>query len=202
MSTANRSASRERVDHLGHHVAGRFRRARVLTDERLELVDAIQELVHARSGHDGQPRETATDLAIDTLDATTRSEWDPGMAAIARLGAVSLDASDPTVLATFYRELLDLEVMFESEEFIVLKGAAVLLGVQKVEDHQPPDWPGSSVPKQVHLELAVDDLDAAEAGALALGATRPETQPTPEVWRVLIDPAGHPFCITTLIPEV
>jgi hypothetical protein len=23
----------------------------------------------------------------------------------------------------------------------------------------------------------------------------------PESWRVLIDPAGHPFCITNLIPE-
>jgi hypothetical protein len=26
-------------------------------------------------------------------------------------------------------------------------------------------------------------------------------QPSPDRWRVLIDPAGHPFCLTTLIPE-
>jgi len=56
------------------------------------------------------------------------------------------------------------------------------------------------VPKQIHLELAVQDLETAEAEALALGATRPDQQPNPEHWRVLIDPAGHPFCITTLIP--
>ena len=124
------------------------------------------------------------------------------MAAIARLGAVSLDSSDPAVLSTFYRELLDLEVLFESEDFVALKGAAVLLTVQRVENHQPPDWPDARIPKQVHLELAVSDLDAAEAGALALGATKPDVQPTPDVWRVLIDPAGHPFCITTLIPDI
>ncbi len=124
------------------------------------------------------------------------------MAAIARLGAVSLDSSDPTVLATFYRELLDLEVMFETESFIALKGAAVLLTVIRVEDHRAPDWPNATVPKQIHLELAVDDLEAAEAGALAIGATKPDTQPAPDMWRVLIDPAGHPFCITTLIPDV
>jgi len=41
----------------------------------------------------------------------------------------------------------------------------------------------------------VDDLDKAEEQALALGATKPDSQPTPERWRVLLDPAGHPFDI-------
>jgi Glyoxalase-like domain len=124
------------------------------------------------------------------------------MAPIARLGAVSLDTSDPASLSAFYRELLDLEVFFESDDFIVLKGAAILVGLQRVEAHQPPDWPSTGTPKQLHLELAVTDLDTAEAAALAIGATRPDTQPSPDLWRVLVDPAGHPFCITTLIPEV
>jgi hypothetical protein len=124
------------------------------------------------------------------------------MTAIARLAAVSLDTSEPTVLADFYRQLLDLEVLFEADTFIALKGAAVLLTVQRVDDHRPPEWPTGAVPKQLHLELAVDDLDAAEARAIALGAAKGSEQPSPESWRVLIDPAGHPFCITTLIPEV
>ncbi len=123
------------------------------------------------------------------------------MAAIARLGAVSLDSADPVRLADFYRQLLDLEVMFESDDFIALSGAKVLLTVQRVTDHQPPSWPGGDVPKQLHLELAVDELDAAEAAALALGATQADVQPSPDRWRVLLDPAGHPFCLTTLIPE-
>ena len=124
------------------------------------------------------------------------------MTAIARLAAVSLDTSEPAVLADFYRQLLDLEVLFEADTFIALKGAAVLLTVQRVDDHRPPEWPTGAVPKQLHLELAVDDLDAAEARAIALGAAKGSEQPSPESWRVLIDPAGHPFCITTLIPEL
>ena len=83
------------------------------------------------------------------------------MAAIARLAAVSVDTSDPVGLSKFYRELLDLEVMFESDAFIALQGGAILLTVQKVDDHQPPEWP-TGVPKQIHLELAVTDLDDAE----------------------------------------
>jgi hypothetical protein len=124
------------------------------------------------------------------------------MTAIARLAAVSLDSPDPAGLGAFYRQLLDLEVFFESEDFVALKGAAILITVQRVEDHRPPDWPSGPIPKQVHLELAVDDLDAAESRALAVGARKAEMQPAPDKWRVLIDPAGHPFCVTAMIPEV
>ena len=124
------------------------------------------------------------------------------MTAIARLGAVSLDGDDPHSLAGFWRDLLELEVMFESEDFVALKGGGVLITTQRVADHHPPDWPETTVPKQIHLELAVTDLDAAEERAVELGAVKSKTQPNPDVWRVLQDPAGHPFCITTMIPEV
>ncbi len=124
------------------------------------------------------------------------------MTAVARLAAVSLDTADPKPVSEFYRRLLDLEVFFESEDFVALKGAAVLLTFQRVAEHRPPDWPEGPAPKQVHLELSVDDLDAAEQGALALGATKASSQPAADKWRVLLDPAGHPFCITTLIPKL
>jgi len=124
------------------------------------------------------------------------------MTALARLGAVSLDGDDPKSLADFWRQLLDLEIMFESDDFIALKGAGVLITTQRVDDHRPPDWPATTVPKQIHLELAVTDLDTAEGRAIELGAVKAGTQPNPDVWRVLHDPAGHPFCITTIIPDV
>jgi hypothetical protein len=123
------------------------------------------------------------------------------MTAIARLAALSLDGPDPAGLAAFYRELLDLEVFFESDDFIALKGAGVYITTQRVADQQPPDWPSASVPKQMHLDLAVDNLDESEGRALAIGAVKADAQPNPDLWRVLVDPAGHPFCITTLIPE-
>lgn len=123
------------------------------------------------------------------------------MSAVARLAAVSIDTADPRPVAEFYRRLLGLEVFFDSEDFVALKGAVVLLTFQRVADHRPPDWPAGLTPKQVHLEFAVADVDAAEQAALDLGAVRGATQPAPDKWRVLIDPAGHPFCLSSRIPE-
>jgi hypothetical protein len=123
------------------------------------------------------------------------------MAPIARLAGVSLDCPDPPRLATFYSQLLELEVIVESEGFVALKSAGMYLTMQRVQEHRPPEWPEGGVPKQLHLELSVSDLDAAEAFAISVGATKAEPQPSPQSWRVLIDPVGHPFCITTLIPD-
>jgi hypothetical protein len=78
---------------------------------------------------------------------------------------------------------------------VALKGAGIYLSTQRVEDHRPPKWPDGDV------ELSVSDLEAAEAYAVGTGATKARTQPSPDRWRVLIDPVGPPFCITTLIPE-
>ena len=47
---------------------------------------------------------------------------------------------------------------------------------------------------QAHLDIGVSDLDAGVARAQALGASLAEHQPQDDV-RVLIDPAGHPFCL-------
>ena len=41
----------------------------------------------------------------------------------------------------------------------------------------------------------VDDLDEAGAILLAAGAAQPDFQPGEGRFRVLTDPAGHPFCI-------
>jgi hypothetical protein len=54
------------------------------------------------------------------------------MAAIARLAAISLDSSDPGPLAAFYRELLGSEIMFQSDDFVALRGSGVLLTMQRV----------------------------------------------------------------------
>lgn len=123
------------------------------------------------------------------------------MSPVARLGAVSLDAADPKFLSTFYQQLLGLDVIWETADFVALRGAPVILTVQRVPNHQIADWPHGAVAKQLHLEFAVDDLNVAEDAAVALGATKAVEQPSPDRWRVLIDPAGHPFCVTTVIPD-
>jgi hypothetical protein len=57
-----------------------------------------------------------------------------------------------------------------------------------------PTWPEGPVPQQLHLDFDVDDLDASEGGALSLGASKPDFQPS-ETFRVFLDPVGHPFCL-------
>ena len=118
-----------------------------------------------------------------------------------RLAAVSLDAIDPLTEAEFWRDLLGLQIMWQNDDFVALRGAAVLITVHRIRDHRRPQWPTGEVPKQLHFELAVSDLDEGEQAAVALGATLASTQPNPDRWRVLIDPAGHPFCVSNQIPE-
>lgn len=114
-----------------------------------------------------------------------------------RLLAVTLDCPDPAALARFYSEALDLPITVSTPGFVLVgREGSPGLGFYRVDDYRPPTWPESAVPKQVHLDLGVDDLDAAQARLMALGAVEPGEQPLPHKRRVLLDPAGHPFCIT------
>jgi hypothetical protein len=70
-----------------------------------------------------------------------------------------------------------------------------------VDGYRPPTWPSGEVPKQMHLDLGVSDLDAAVAEAERLGARQASHQAAPDRHRVLLDPAGHPFCLTTQVPR-
>lgn len=118
-----------------------------------------------------------------------------------RLGSISLDCAEPVPLAEFWAGLLGGEVGFSSENFVAVKLDRVWLATTKVDDYQPPQWPNGTVPKQLHLDLAVDDLEDAVDEALRLGAVKCDVQPAPDRYVVMLDPAGHPFCLTTQIPE-
>jgi hypothetical protein len=120
---------------------------------------------------------------------------------ISKLGAVSLNCPDPHALALFYSALLEKEIAFESEDFSAIQLDNLWLSMQRVEGFKPSTWPTSDTPSHVHLDFSVSDLDAGEAAAIAVGAVLAPEQPARDRWRVLIDPAGHPFCITVLIPD-
>ncbi|WP_371815024.1 VOC family protein [Mycobacterium sp. DL440] len=49
--------------------------------------------------------------------------------------------------------------------------------------------------QQIHLDIQVDEPDAAQRQVLALGATRVEDAVGETLFRVFRDPAGHPFCL-------
>ncbi|MCK9898333.1 VOC family protein [Frankia sp. AgB32] len=121
---------------------------------------------------------------------------------VVRRVAVSLDCADAGVLAEFWARLLGGTVAFTSPATgaagVVADG--FVLTAMPIADYQPPTWPEPGVPKQIHLDLAVEDLAAAQAEALRFGATLAATQPDPDRRRVLLDPAGHPFCLTAAFP--
>jgi hypothetical protein len=121
--------------------------------------------------------------------------------AIARLGSISLDCADPLALATFWAGLLGGEIAFESDDFVAVKTDGVWISAVRVPDYTPPTWPEGATAKQMHLDLAVDDLTVAAHAAVELGAHVATEQPGADRWQVLVDPAGHPFCLTLLIPE-
>lgn len=113
---------------------------------------------------------------------------------------VNLDAPDALALARFYARLLDWQ-LFESDDG---DGASVApsehagfnLGFQTEQHYVRPVWPAEPGKPQMsmHLEIEVDDLDAAVAYAVSVGAELAEFQPQATV-RVMLDPAGHPFCL-------
>ncbi|MEU5241796.1 VOC family protein [Streptomyces lydicus] len=114
------------------------------------------------------------------------------------LATVVLDCPDAHALAGFYRALLGWEVKLSEADWVLLRNpeGGTGLSFQSEPGYRPPVWPElpEKQQKMLHLDIRVDDLDEAEGYAVALGAVRAAWQPQDDV-RVLLDPAGHPFCL-------
>lgn len=123
---------------------------------------------------------------------------DPGHRPRITLATVVLDCPDAHALADFYGRLLGWPVTAEEPEWVLMRSpdGGAGLSFQTETDYVPPVWPErpSEQQKMLHLDLRVDDLDESAAYATGLGATLARWQPQPDV-RVLLDPAGHPFCL-------
>jgi catechol 2,3-dioxygenase-like lactoylglutathione lyase family enzyme len=109
-----------------------------------------------------------------------------------------LDAPDARELAGFYERLLGWSRDEDEPDWVVLaaSGGGAGLAFQTEPAYVRPVWPaGPGEPQMMsHLDIKVDDLDAASAYAVSLGATVADFQPQDDV-RVHLDPAGHPFCL-------
>lgn len=115
---------------------------------------------------------------------------------IGRLEKTVLDCPDPRALAAFYAELLGMRVNEDSGDWVVIgsEPGARQLAFQRDAHWTAPDWPDPQRPQQMHLDVRVDDVDAAERAVLALGATRLPGELEGR-FRVFADPVGHPFCL-------
>jgi predicted enzyme related to lactoylglutathione lyase len=115
---------------------------------------------------------------------------------IGRLEKTVLDCPDPRSLAAFYAEVLGMQITQDEEDWVVIgRGpGARELAFQRAARWVPPHWPDPEHPQQLHLDIRVDDVDAAEQAVVKLGARRlPAARETG--FRVFADPVGHPFCL-------
>src|SRR5438445_879065 len=104
-------------------------------------------------------------------------------------------------MVAFYRDLLGWKVFDKEPRWasIGLETGMHIL-IQAEDWYVPPVWP-EDVPdqtKMMHLEVRVDDVDAAVARTVSIGAREAPKQPAdrdPATLRVMLDPAGHPFCL-------
>jgi hypothetical protein len=118
-----------------------------------------------------------------------------------RLHLVALDCPKPYELASFYSELTGIAIEtwpgFAPEDMPgidLVHDSLPALSFQRVENFVAPTWPADAMPKQMHLDFEVDDLDEGEQHVLSIGARKTEYQPG-NTYRVFLDPVGHPFCL-------
>jgi hypothetical protein len=110
--------------------------------------------------------------------------------------ALTIDCPDPHVLADFYVALLGGRVTRRTADEANVDAGGFLLNFRAVSAYRPPTWPSSDVPLHSHLDYVVDDPDAVAQEVLQLGGSfAPQQDPDNPNLLVLLDPAGHPFCL-------
>lgn len=111
---------------------------------------------------------------------------------------VVLSAPEAQPLAHFYRDLLGWPLHDDEPDWCTMQipGAAANLAFQSEEHYTPPAWPaqGGDQHMMLHLDIGAVRLDKAVDSAVKLGAALADFQPQGDV-RVMLDPAGHPFCL-------
>lgn len=116
---------------------------------------------------------------------------------------MTLDCADADQLAEFYSALLGWPISNrDGRGWVQLRdpGGGVGINVQAEPWYQAPAWPERSgePAKMMHFEIFVDDLEAAVGHVLAIGGSEAPQQPRDRDrsrLRVMLDPAGHPFCL-------
>ena len=128
-----------------------------------------------------------------------------------RMTGPVLDAPDVTRLTRFYEQLLgwDVEELAgprpghpPGDGWSRLRPAdgSTKIEIQFEANFVRPVWPAGPGDQgmQLHLDIWVEDLHAGVEWAIECGATEAAAQPEGRDrsrLRVMLDPAGHPFCL-------
>ena len=116
---------------------------------------------------------------------------------------LAIDWAAAPPMARFYERVLGFEARGDVGPMwaqLFDPAGGVHLNIQGDPLYVPPVWPErpGDQQKQLHLEVEVDDLEAAVALVVEHGGSQAPWQPPdrdPSRIRVVLDPAGHPFCL-------
>ena len=113
---------------------------------------------------------------------------------------IAFDCPNANDLADFYVNISGWKKEISSYEWAGIRTPeGILLVFQTVENYVSPVWPWENNKQQqmAHIDFKVDSLPEAEDLALKYGAKKSEVQYY-DTSTVMIDPAGHPFCLSTV----
>lgn len=120
---------------------------------------------------------------------------------IKNVAGFAYDCKNADALADFYVRLLGWKKEFSAEGWAGLRSPqGWILAFQELEDYVPPVWPweNGSQQQQAHMDFELDcPLEEGVTYAISCGARKAEVQYF-ETSTVMLDPEGHPFCLTTV----
>ncbi|WP_369371415.1 VOC family protein [Promicromonospora sp. Populi] len=115
---------------------------------------------------------------------------------IGRLEKTVVECPDPRLLAEFYCELLGMRINEDGNGWVVIgrEPGTRELAFQGVDEWVAPRWRDPAQGGRLHLDIRVQNIEAAQRAVIALGATRAPGSPETG-YRVFLDPVGYPFCL-------
>lgn len=112
---------------------------------------------------------------------------------VSRFSELMIDCHDPRRVADFWRQVLDYQVIDESDGLIELAEAPEAMPTLVFV----PVPEGKSVKNRIHIDVSPRDReqDAEVERILALGARRIDIGQGDVSWVVMADPEGNEFCV-------
>jgi catechol 2,3-dioxygenase-like lactoylglutathione lyase family enzyme len=109
------------------------------------------------------------------------------------------DAADLDAESAFWAGVLGGRVVADEDWHSVVDAEGEWrTGVQLAPNHVAPDCPDGTPEQQMHVDIHVDDIQAAHDEVMSLGARllrEADDLDAEEGFQVYADPAGHPFCL-------
>jgi hypothetical protein len=143
------------------------------------------------------PRQIGQLWLADKEDAMADTDDRMMPGAIGWVTSITIDCTDPTMLARFWGRLLALEVCPRRSRYVALRRPPT----------QTPELVFQPVPEpkvgkvRLHLDVAVSNLPDATRRAVALGASVADDLDTgDDLLRVLRDLEGNEFCLVLRSP--